>query len=55
MNDAAFGVDSKLSAVQSQYSLLLASHSLRSISRGNITSSLNSKSVILDFVYSGSR
>lgn len=39
----------------SQYLLLLASHSLRSISRGNITNSLNSKSVILDFVYSGSR
>lgn len=37
------------------HSLLLASHSLRSISRGSITSSLNSKSVILDLVCSGSR
>jgi len=53
--NAFLGVDSKLRAVQTQYSLLLASHSLRSISRGNITNSLNSKSVILDFVYSGSR
>lgn len=37
------------------HALLLASHSLRSISRGSTTSSLNSKSVILDLVYSGSR
>lgn len=37
------------------HALLLASHSLRSISRGSTTSSLNSKSVILDLVCSGSR
>ena len=37
------------------HALLLASHSLRSISRGSTTSSLNPKSVILDLVYSGSR
>lgn len=35
--------------------LLLASHSLRSISRGSTTSSLNWKSVILALVCSGSR
>lgn len=37
------------------HALLLASHSLRSISRGSTTSSLNPKSVILDLAYSGSR
>lgn len=37
------------------HALLLASHSLRSISRGSTTSSLNSKSVILDLVCSGSK
>lgn len=37
------------------HSLLLASHSFRSISRGSTTSSLNSQSVILDLAYSGSR
>lgn len=37
------------------HALLLASHSLRSISRGSTTSSLKPTSVILDLVYSGSR
>lgn len=37
------------------YSLLLASHSLRSISLGSTTSSLRSKSTTRIFVYSSSR